>query len=278
MKKFENIIIASDLDGTFLSSGVRSEVARNIEKIKYFTDNGGLFTFSTGRIYPHIFAAAPHAREYVNCPMVSCNGMALYDPVTDTSSNEVFIDSAFVADIVNMLYERYPDVGYRGIARDGVITFQPDNPYIKREMDKQKGATYIVDRRLWGEQLFHKLTLRGAHETLLEIQAIIEEKYPSQFALFFSEYTIFEIQPTGVSKATLLLELRDMLSAGGERKTLYAVGDYENDYEMLQAADVAVCPANALETIKDICDLCLCDNDTGVIADLIEYIDKNTEG
>ena len=276
MKKFENIIIASDLDGTFLSSE-RGEVARNIEKIKYFTDNGGLFTFSTGRIYPHILAAAPHAREYVNAPMVTCNGMALYNAATDTSDKEVFIDSAFVSDIVNMLYERYPDVGYRGITRDGVITFQPENPYIKREMDKQKGATYIIDRKLWGEQLFHKLTLRGPHETLLEIQNIIEEKYPAQFALFFSEYTIFEVQPTGVSKATLLLELRDMLSEGGVRKTLYAVGDYENDYEMLMAADVAVCPANALGKIKDICDLCFCDNDSGAIAELIEYIDKNTE-
>ena len=276
MKKFENIIIASDLDGTFLSSD-RGEVARNIEKIKYFTEGGGLFTFSTGRIYPHILAAAPHAREYVNCPMVSCNGMSLYDPITDTSAKETFIDSALISDVVNMLYESYPDVGYRGITRDGVITFQPDNPYIKREMDKKKGATYIVERRLWGDQLFHKLTLRGPHEVLLEIQSIIEEKYPGQFALFFSEYTIFEIQPPGVSKATLLLELRDMLSEGGERKTVYAVGDYENDYEMLLAADVAVCPANALDTIKEICDLCLCDNDSGVIADLIEYIEKNTE-
>lgn len=276
MKKFENIIIASDLDGTFLSSD-RGEVARNIEKIKYFTEGGGLFTFSTGRIYPHILAAAPHAREYVNCPMVSCNGMSLYDPITDTSAKETFIDSALISDVVNMLYESYPDVGYRGITRDGVITFQPDNPYIKREMDKKKGATYIVERRLWGDQLFHKLTLRGPHEVLLEIQSIIEEKYPGQFALFFSEYTIFEIQPPGVSKATLLLELRDMLSEGGERKTVYAVGDYENDYEMLLAADVAVCPANALDTIKEICDLCLCDNDSGVIADLIEYIEKTTE-
>ena len=276
MKKFENLIIASDLDGTFLSSE-RGEVARNIEKIKYFTDNGGLFTFSTGRIYPHILAAAPNAKEYVNCPMVSCNGMSLYDLATGTSQKETFIDSALIADIVNMLYDAYPDVGYRGITRDGVITFQPENPYIKREMDKKKGATYIVDRKLWGDQLFHKLTLRGPHEVLLEIQAIIEGKYPGQFALFFSEYTIFEIQPTGVSKATLLLELRDMLSVGGARKTVYAVGDYENDYEMLQAADVAVCPSNALDKIKEICDLCLCDNDKGVIADLIEYIDKNTE-
>ena len=78
MKKFENIIIASDLDGTFLSSE-RTEVARNIEKIKYFTENGGIFTISTGRIFPHILAAAPNAREYVNAPVVSCNGMSLYD-------------------------------------------------------------------------------------------------------------------------------------------------------------------------------------------------------
>ena len=277
MKKFENIIIASDLDGTFLSSA-RGEVARNIEKIKYFTDNGGLFTFSTGRIFPHIFASAPNAREYVNAPAVTCNGMSLYDLREGKAYKEKFSDSKLLGQVVDMLYEKYPNTAYRGITRDGVITFQPENIYIKREMERLGSKTYIIDRHEWGEQIYHKMTLRDTHEVLMDIHNILLEKFGGKFNLCYSEDTIFEIQPLGVSKAGMLLELRDMLSEGGKRKTLYAVGDYENDIEMLGAADVAVCPANALDKIKEMCDLCLCDNDTGVIADLIEYIDKNIEG
>lgn len=276
MKKFENIIIASDLDGTFLSSD-RGEVARNIEKIKYFTDNGGYFTFSTGRIFPHILAAAPNAKEYVNAPVVSCNGMSLYDLRAGVAYKEKFSDSKLLAELVDMLYEKYPNTAYRGITTDGVVTFQPENPYIKREMEKLGSKTYVINREDWGKQVYHKMTLRDTHEVLMEIHRIVEEKFRGKFNLCYSEDTIFEIQPLGVSKAGMLTELRDMLSEGGERKTLYAVGDYENDYEMLLAADVAVCPSNALDKIKDICDLCLCDNDSGVIADLIEYIDKITE-
>ena len=276
MKKFENIIIASDLDGTFLSSE-RTEVARNIEKIKYFTENGGIFTISTGRIFPHILAAAPNAREYVNAPVVSCNGMSLYDLRSDSAAKESFFDSEILAEIVNTVYAEYPDTGFRGITRDGVVTFQPENSYIKSEMEALKTKTYIIEQRDLANYKYHKLSFRDTPDVLAKIRAMLEERYEGRFNIFCSEDTILEIQPLGMSKATLLTELRDMLSDGGDRKTLYAVGDYENDYEMLLAADVAVCPANALDKIKDICDLCLCDNDSGVIADLIEYIDKNTE-
>ena len=46
------------------------------------------------------------------------------------------------------------------------------------------------------------------------------------------------------------------------------------DLEMLRAADVAVCPENAIDSVKEICDLCLCDHKQGVIADLIEHIER----
>ena len=42
---------------------------------------------------------------------------------------------------------------------------------------------------------------------------------------------------------------------------------------MLKAADVGVCPANALSVVKEVADLCLCSNEDGVIADLIEHIE-----
>ena len=46
-----------------------------------------------------------------------------------------------------------------------------------------------------------------------------------------------------------------------------------DDIPMLKAADVATCPANAMEEVKELCDLVLCPCDEGVIADVIEAIE-----
>ena len=59
----------------------------------------------------------------------------------------------------------------------------------------------------------------------------------------------------------------------GEGVTLYACGDYLNDLEMLRVADVAVCPSGAHDAIKEASHLCLCSNNDGLIADLVEHIE-----
>ena len=50
------------------------------------------------------------------------------------------------------------------------------------------------------------------------------------------------------------------------------IGKFDNDLEMLKAADISVCPSNAKQSVKDICDHCLCSNNEGLIADVIEKI------
>ena len=49
MKKFSNILICTDLDGTLLDDEKRIS-DENIKAIEYFKDNGGYFTFVTGRM------------------------------------------------------------------------------------------------------------------------------------------------------------------------------------------------------------------------------------
>ena len=49
MGKFDGILLCSDFDGTFASNGVPIEA--NMKAIKYFRENGGLFTLASGRNY-----------------------------------------------------------------------------------------------------------------------------------------------------------------------------------------------------------------------------------
>ena len=89
-----------------------------------------------------------------------------------------------------------------------------------------------------------------------------------------SDGTIFECQKKGYNKGVYIERLRRYYRERGQDVKVYVCGDYENDFEMLRAADVAVCPENAIDSVKEVCDLCLCDHKQGVIADLVELLER----
>ena len=272
MKKFENIIIASDLDGTFLSDDL-CEVARNVEKIRYFTENGGTFIFATGRIGVHVLGALPNSPTYVNHPIVSCNGMQLFDLKKGAAVKKSLVDPELHYETITYLMKRYPNTFYRAISENGVLSFQMDHRFALEEI-AEKSVDYIyAEPEAHKDFDVYKLTLRDEPEVLDEIKELVEERYGDKYDVCKSWCDLMELMPKGYSKAVLLAEVKADLSKNGE-KILYAVGDHENDLEMLGIADVAVCPANAIDEVKAICDYCFCDNDHGVIADLIEFIDK----
>ena len=82
-----------------------------------------------------------------------------------------------------------------------------------------------------------------------------------------------EIQHPGVNKALGLQKLKKHLN-GAKKRTIIACGDFDNDIEMLQAADVAICPENALDGVKTVSHHVLGHCKNGLIADVIEAIEK----
>ena len=62
---------------------------------------------------------------------------------------------------------------------------------------------------------------------------------------------------------------------GYDDYTFVAVGDYNNDIEMIKYADVGICPSNATDDVKRAADIVLdisCEDD--VIYNVVEYIFK----
>ena len=59
--KFDGITIATDMDGTLLTTDKKISQA-NKDAIDYFRKNGGTFTISSGRIYPKIVMFAEEKR------------------------------------------------------------------------------------------------------------------------------------------------------------------------------------------------------------------------
>jgi hydroxymethylpyrimidine pyrophosphatase-like HAD family hydrolase len=93
------------------------------------------------------------------------------------------------------------------------------------------------------------------------------------FVPTFSNTWILEVQYPGINKALGLRKLKKQLGAAIAGRTVIACGDFDNDIQMLQAADVAVCPANARENVKPYADHVRCSCEEGLIADVIEAIE-----
>ena len=47
-----------------------------------------------------------------------------------------------------------------------------------------------------------------------------------------------------------------------------------NDKSMIERAGLGAAPVNALEAVRNAADLIVCDNNSGAISEIIEYIEK----
>ena len=85
--------------------------------------------------------------------------------------------------------------------------------------------------------------------------------------LVLAEITGLEASPAGITKASGLKELCSLLNI--PLAATVAVGDAPNDFEILQAAGLAVAMGNATDAIKEICDVVVSDNDHNGVLDVI---------
>lgn len=83
----------------------------------------------------------------------------------------------------------------------------------------------------------------------------------------FAEGNSLEISPEGVTKAFGLQRLCEHLSLSS--KELIAVGDADNDKEMLKYAGLSVAMGNAVPAIRNMCDVIVADNDHNGCAEAI---------
>lgn len=274
-KKFENIFIASDLDGTFFNSKTQM-VDRNLEKIKYFCENGGRFTFATGRLPLFIRKAVPAPQDIVNFPAVMGNGTCLFDYQKNCAAEEHFVDSSLLAEVEEFLIKETGfEAAIRATHRTGVVMSTLENAALKKEY--QTFPEYIgrevCSASSWGCFTLYKANIRGTAEAIQAIYPYVKQRFSDVLNVTTSAKSMIEIMPLGVSKASMLADIKERIL--DKSSVLCTVGDYDNDLEMHAISDISVCPSNANDRVKSVCKLQLCSNDDGVIADLVDYFDMN---
>ena len=142
---------------------------------------------------------------------------------------------------------------------------------------EKSGLAHLTERlpikEFEKEKLFKSVFTSADTQKLLLLQEELRRKYGAFYDIMLSGKTILEILPKGISKKTQFPYLKTIYP-GTE---LWCIGDFQNDLEMLEGADFAVCPENAVDEIKAICSLQVCHCKDGALADMIDRIEQRID-
>ena len=269
---FSDILLTVDYDRT-LTAPDSTIPERNLEAIRYFMENGGAFTINTGRSVP--MTKVFRDRVPVNAPLLLYNGSAAYDLAGGklTLMHRIHMD---MWETVRELMETFPNLTVEVQGLDAHYNFTP-NPMFDAFSDSNNCAHALAE---WGQDLgpflkftlygkFHSEILSGMFEATTEEMAemnaaeeLLKEKYGEKCEVFRAAARIIDVHAKGVSKDRSAKELKEHLG----RKILVCVGDARNDISMLDGADFAYVPADAVlaDRYENVCKCA-----DGAVADVI---------
>lgn len=131
----------------------------------------------------------------------------------------------------------------------------------------EKDIESLIDKK----EFLKVVILEDDREKLLNIQS--QFKALEDINAVISARNCLDIMKKGVSKGNALKDYSNML--GIKQEEIVAIGDSENDLEMLNFASFSVAMGNAEDFIKQACDMVTLKNDEGGVAYAINKIFGN---
>ena len=261
------MILLSDMDGTLLTS--KKEISdTDRAAIERCTALGGRFTVATGRTIQSFeqFLKVLDLRS----PVIMYNGAAIHD----YTRGETLYTHPLPPECREMaieLLKAMPEAGGEVLRTDGTYVFS-NTEYQQLHTRLCNIVPEYVELPDIAEGGWLKVLFSLAPEDVPHMEVLTRQLGFDKRADFVRSADIFlEMLPLGVSKGSALTEYRKL--AGFEGFTFVSIGDFDNDLEMVQAADFGACPANAEDCVKAAADLILTrTNDEGAVAELIDII------
>ena len=268
---FSDILLTVDFDRT-LTAPDSTIPERNLEAIRYFTENGGAFTVNTGRSIPmcHTIWDIP-----VNVPLLLYNGSAACDSRTRELSLCRPIELPR-REVLEHLQSRYPKLTVEVQGVDAHYILRKDTgweaycdnnhcPWAYKEPGEIPGP--FLKFSFYGE--FRENTVASMYtgpaeeiQMLDEAAAYVQQHYGDQVDVHRACARIVDIHAKGASKIAAARALQKALG----RSILVCVGDADNDISMLTGADYAYCPSDGIVADR-FPNVCPCGE--GAVADVI---------
>lgn len=277
-KPYGSYMIISDLDGTIIPhGGVVSEA--NKRAIESFRAGGGHFGIATGRT-PEA-AAGYLGGVAITAPSIFFNGSMLYD----WQHEHVLVTKPLTAQGAPDLWPRFAALCLERFPKACIEVYTQEDCHI------------ISNPRYDDPRLPHE-HYRYCHSDLADLADVRKTPWLKFFVCadpadlrelereaevfgtaacshhFYSEANYHEFVAKGVSKGSMLAEIRKM-PAFSQTK-LIALGDYLNDRELLEAADIGIASGNAHDELKALADFTGCRAEDDLIVWLLEHFDRLT--
>ncbi len=263
MGKFDGFLICSDVDSTLTyEAGKVSD--ENAKAIKYFQDEGGLFTLATGR--------APSFMEHfsdklkINAPIVSFNGTLLYDTKEDKIIKTWPMDRDTVHKVFNYIQEIYPEIWHYSFGVNTSINAQ-------YEAKKHSADDGTLDELFttFPNEMYKVLTVQSEDLTL-ELKRDLTRKFGDQLQFYRSWNEGLEYVSLESGKGIAVDHMKKYLN--GQVHTTVGIGDFENDITLIEYADIGYAVENSLESVKKVADRITVKNTEHAIAAVIKDLEE----
>lgn len=250
-----------DMDGTILDH--HNKVSLNTKKVIDELRANGIYVFiATGRSFDEIEGVVPEG--FTVDGIVSSNGMAGY------VGQEVVFEHSLPIKLVETIIEKarenkiYYEVFPYGAPR---FTLKQDQPYVEAEINDPKpdgvGINEWLSRKKaikeeinWSDSIdgseFSKFYFFSrTKEHINQWKEVLETiKKDIDFTTSTSSDHNVEVMVANVNKATGIQEMLNKFGLSGSE--IMAIGDSDNDIQMLNFADYSVAMQNASDHIKEL--------------------------
>ena len=278
MGKFQGMLLLSDYDNTLhytedalRSGGEAPPISRrNLEALRYWTDQGGRFSVATGR------ALAAFRRQAealpINAPVVVDNGGAICDLASGEYLVKNYLPESALERIAAVM-EAFPRVSLELYHEDDLVQVMRPTAWNDQHA-LLTGLGYQVVDRLEREIVPLPLAKALFVSELADLQALCAYMarmgWAADCELIFSSDHLLEMTAKGANKGSMALKLKELCGC----RVLLCVGDHANDLPMLLAADRSFAPANAIPEVLSSGAERVCHCLDGALGEIVERLDR----
>ncbi|MCD8238074.1 MAG: Cof-type HAD-IIB family hydrolase [Clostridiales bacterium] len=261
----------TDLDSTFLRVD-KSIPEENIEAIKEARDADINVIISSGRSNMSLDIFAKNlGLDYEGNYIIAYNGCRIYEAKSKKVLTENLLDGETARAVAGIVCKRVPNTLCYA---DSKLYTQNITPITKRyAFNSSLILNQVDDLRDVMTGDIQKIIMIGDHNDLYKAYEEVIEKLGKDInaETYFSSVDLFEFAAKGKSKGTAIKELAEIL--GEPLSAFAAIGDNENDIEMIEAAGFGIAVANAIDGCKEKADYVTeLDCDNGGFAEGLRYV------
>jgi Cof subfamily protein (haloacid dehalogenase superfamily) len=242
------LLLATDLDGTLVGDDMRLS-PRLKAAVQEAQRRGIMVTIATGRMPGQTLS---FARELnIRTPLICGQGGLIFDQESNRILHKVSLPLPLVRKAVHFARERGLLFQVFDHERAYVDRLEPFSEFYRRLTNApiQEVGDLVA---FWQHEPL-KFLVFAEPEEVPELIAALEQSFDHQLQVIRTHARIVEGVPLGISKGRALAFLADYL--GVPRQATIAIGDQDNDADMVAWAGLGVAMQNGNEAVKRVADV-----------------------